>query len=371
MFGLYTPTYFGEISAPLILLYIASEVFPKVVRGNAFLIDNTSKGIKRTAKSSFPSKYYLSNMSSKIIAIIGATGNQGGSVLNTFASSGKYKVRALTRNPNSDTATQLKSKYPNVEWVKANLNSVDTLRKAFSGAHAVFGVTQFADPDNIKKLQVGDLDAEFDQGKNIIDAAIAENVQIAIMSTLPSIAKASNDKYTKVLHFEGKYKIAQYLDSKSNQIKGVNVYLGYFMENYVSYSRISDKDNKTVEFTCPLKPTTLLPLVDTVNDTGPVVEYALEHADEYQGKPILVSSGRYEAQEMAKAFTEVAGESGSFVQIPYDAFGMEEFSQMFQWYDEFGYFDGFDLDKFNKNLNHHFATPKEFWKSRGWTGPSK
>lgn len=80
-------------------------------------------------------------MSSKTVAIVGATGNRSRNVLKIFVSLDRYNVRALTCNPNSKTATTLKFKYPDVEWVKANLNDIDSLCKAFSEAYAVFGVT--------------------------------------------------------------------------------------------------------------------------------------------------------------------------------------------------------------------------------------
>lgn len=118
---------------------------------------------------------------------------------------------------------------------------------------------------------------------------------------------------------------------------------------------IPPEDGETVEFTFSLKPTTIVPLVNAARDTGLVVEYALEHVDKYQGEPILVSRGRYEAQDMAKAFTEITSESVCFFQLPYQAFGGEEYSQILQPYEEFGYVADFDLEEF-KNINHRFKT---------------
>lgn len=309
-------------------------------------------------------------MTTQTIAIVGATGNQGGSVLKTFANSNQYKVRALTRNPNSETVTKLESKYPGVEWVKADLNDIDSLRKAFTGAYAVFGVTQSADTDLVNQIKSGNLDAEFDQGMNIIDAAIAENVEVAIMSTGQSMAKLSNGKYTGALLVESKHRIAKYLDRKSDQIKGVNVNMGFYLENFVSHSRISAEDGETVEFVAPLNPTSKVSFVDTANDSGPVVKHALEHVDEYRGKPIVVSGGVYEVQDAVKAFTEVIGKPARYVQVPYEIVGIEELIQMYKTIDEFGHFADYNFDEQNENINHSFVTPAEFWKNRGWSGPS-
>src|SRR5713101_6864369 len=73
---------------------------------------------------------------SKLIAVIGATGQQGGAVVGALQGSSQFKVRALTRNP--DKHRELAD-----DVVKADLNLPETLRAAFEGAHGVFLVTNF------------------------------------------------------------------------------------------------------------------------------------------------------------------------------------------------------------------------------------
>src|ERR1700720_2593910 len=70
----------------------------------------------------------------KLIAVVGATGQQGGAVVRALQASGQFKVRALTRNPAS---------HPKLgdEVVVADLNRPETLQAAFTGAHGVFVVT--------------------------------------------------------------------------------------------------------------------------------------------------------------------------------------------------------------------------------------
>ena len=70
----------------------------------------------------------------KLIAVVGATGQQGGGVVRALQARGQFKVRALTRNPD---------KHPELadEVVKADLNLPETLKAAFEGAHGVFLVT--------------------------------------------------------------------------------------------------------------------------------------------------------------------------------------------------------------------------------------
>src|SRR6201982_1720416 len=70
----------------------------------------------------------------KLIAVVGATGHQGGAVVRALRASGQFKVRALTRDP---------AKHPQLaaEVVAADLNRPETLKAAFAGAYGVFLVT--------------------------------------------------------------------------------------------------------------------------------------------------------------------------------------------------------------------------------------
>src|SRR5437762_11098197 len=87
----------------------------------------------------------LSN-NKKLIAVIGATGHQGGGVVLALQTSGQFKVRALARNP--DKHRELAE-----EVVEADLDQPETLKAAFEGAHGVFLITNFqeAGTDELKQ----------------------------------------------------------------------------------------------------------------------------------------------------------------------------------------------------------------------------
>ncbi|KAJ1770618.1 hypothetical protein LPJ74_003067 [Coemansia sp. RSA 1843] len=295
-----------------------------------------------------------------------------GSVLRALHATGKYRLIAVTRDTTSASATKIKSRYPDVELVKADLADVESLKNAFKGADIVFGVTLFAQPDILNQVAAGNVDAEFNHGKNTTDAAIAAGVKDIIFSTIYSMIELTGGKYSMALQFEGKYKIEKYIKSKNSEIRGAFIHLGLYMEDFIGYSRISPEDNKTVEFTLPLKPTTKVPLVDATNDTGGVVSYMLDHFDDFVGKTVEVSGGYYEAQEIAKAFTEVTGKPARYVQLPYESANSITAEQLYRGLDEFGYF-GWKTDflELNKKMDYKHTTPTEFWKSRGWTGPSQ
>lgn len=94
------------------------------------------------ASSASSPQIHYSDMS-KILTVFGATGNQGGSVINAVLRhpelSKVYKLRAVTRDPNKGSALKLKER--GVEVVQADQDDLPSLREAVRGSHAVFGVT--------------------------------------------------------------------------------------------------------------------------------------------------------------------------------------------------------------------------------------
>ncbi|KAJ2549925.1 hypothetical protein EV175_004257 [Coemansia sp. RSA 1933] len=309
---------------------------------------------------------------SQTVAIIGATGLQGGSVLRSLHATKNYNIVALTRNTSSAAANDIKTKYPDVKLASADVEDVDSLKTAFEGADFVFGMTQYFQPAILDKIEAGDFDAEYNQGKNIVDAAIAAGVRNVIFSSLPSMKDISGGKYPSVHHFEGKNRAEKYLDSKSDLVKGVAVHIGSYMQNFVNYARLSLEDNETVEFPFPYSPDAPLPLVDVSNDTGVVVSYIIAHFDEYAGQKIEVSGGYYSSQDMVNALTEATGKPARYVQVPHALFNSEDLEQMFRGIEEFGLFNGSTrFLEFNKKLDSKLTTPIGFWRNLGWTGPSQ
>src|ERR1700756_4541104 len=103
----------------------------------------------------------------KLIAVIGATGKQGGAVLRALQARGQFKVRALTRNPG-------KHRELAEDVVEADLDRPETLKAAFEGAHGVFLVTNFWEKGA----------DEFNQAAAAVRAAKDAGVQHVVWSTL-------------------------------------------------------------------------------------------------------------------------------------------------------------------------------------------
>jgi uncharacterized protein YbjT (DUF2867 family) len=142
----------------------------------------------------------------KIIAVVGATGVQGGGLARAILAdpSSGFSVRAITRDPTKDNAKALAAK--GAEVVSANLDDVESLKKAFAGAHGVFGVTNFWEHFSAEKEKA--------QAKNIADAAKAAGVKHVIWSTLEDTRKfmSADDKRMPML--QEKYRVPHF-DAKA------------------------------------------------------------------------------------------------------------------------------------------------------------
>jgi len=135
-------------------------------------------------------------MGKKTVTVLGATGAQGGGVVRALIDQQDWQVRALTRNPRSPAALRLAEL--GCEIAAADLNTPTTLPEALQGSYGLFAVTNFWD----RATRMG----EFEQGKNLVRAAKAADIQHFIWSTLPDYHALSGGKYT-VPHFSSKARV--------------------------------------------------------------------------------------------------------------------------------------------------------------------
>ena len=197
---------------------------------------------------------------SKILAVFGATGQQGGSVINYVLNdpelSQRYKIRAITRDTTTEKAKQLK-----VEVVQGDVLDRASLKPALAGAHTVFAMTTPSFGPN-------GLEVEYNSGKTIADVAIEEGAEYIIFSTLPSAREISGGKYTKVTPFDAKAKAEQYI--RGLDIKSAFYSPGYFMENFQAQPFLAPRQapDGTLILARHISPKTKLPFIDAVGDTG-------------------------------------------------------------------------------------------------------
>ena len=135
-------------------------------------------------------------MNNKIIAVTGATGQQGSAVARKLLADG-WKVRALTRDVNKSAAQALK--LLGAELVPGDMDKPAELEAAFKGVYGVFSVQNYWLP-NVQ------YEGEIRQGKNVADAAKAGGVQHLVYSSVGSAHRGMGQK-----HFDSKWIIEQYI----------------------------------------------------------------------------------------------------------------------------------------------------------------
>src|SRR6185295_5147018 len=142
----------------------------------------------------------------KIIAVLGSTGSQGGGLVRAILAdpAGGFAARAVTRDVSKDKAKALKS--AGAEVVKADLDDVESLKKAFAGAYGVYAVTNFWEHFSGDK--------EIAQAKNIAEAAKAAGVKHVIWSTLEDTRKLMKADDTRMPMLQGRFRVPHF-DAKA------------------------------------------------------------------------------------------------------------------------------------------------------------
>src|SRR6187399_3226664 len=142
----------------------------------------------------------------KVIAVLGATGTQGGGLCRAILAdkSGGFSCRAITRDPSKDKAKELAA--AGAEVVAGNLDDVESLKKAFAGAHGVYAVTNFWEHFSGQKEKA--------QAKNVAEAAKAAGVEHVIWSTLEDTRKWMPADDTRMPMLQGSYRVPHF-DAKA------------------------------------------------------------------------------------------------------------------------------------------------------------
>jgi len=278
----------------------------------------------------------MSAHSGKVITVIGGTGQQGGSVVRCLLEQGQWNIRVLTRNKESSLAKDFASRGVDILVGDAR-NDADVVR-AVRGADVVFFNLNFWD-DDIKEKEV-------ELGKNIADILKKEGVTQVVYSSLPNCERGSNGKY-KVLHFTGKAEIAEYISSLGFEYVHF-VEAPMYYQNYGTYMPPKKSGDKYV-INIPGSSAKGISMFDT-NDYGHGVILALSDPDKYNGKYLELEGDVLSPDEVASLLTELSGKKVEINYIPYDEFakfypGAQEFSEMFHWFYDFGYYGPQDSER--------------------------
>ena len=273
----------------------------------------------------------LSN-NKKLIAVIGATGQQGGGVVRALqAGGGQFKVRALSRNP-------VKHRDLADEVVEADLNRPDTLQPAFAGAHGVFLVTS-------SSLEGTD---EFTQGTAAVRAAKAAGVKHFIWSTLPDVKAISGGKFD-VPHFTGKAKVDRVV-AEAGFANHTFVIAPFFYQNLAGAMAPQQQADGSMGWALPLDPSVRCIHMGDIRELGTIVAGAFAHPDQAGHGEYLPLVGDFMSFNEIVDVLNRQGHNFSFTQVPADVFatlfpGAAEIAAMFRYFEAHTYLGSDSSDR--------------------------
>jgi uncharacterized protein YbjT (DUF2867 family) len=275
----------------------------------------------------------------KIIAVVGATGAQGGGLVRAILEdkNGPFSARAITRDVNSDKAKALAE--AGAEVVKGDADDIKSLKKAFEDAHGAFCVTFFWEHMKPEK--------ELSQARNMAQAAKDAKVEHVIWSTLEDTRKSiplSDDRMPTLM---GKYKVP-HLDAKG-EANAIFTELGvpttflvtsFYWDNFIHFGMGPKKgaDGK-LAITLPMGKKKLAGIA--AEDIGKTAYRIFEEGDEHIGKTIGIAGGHLTGAQMAKALSKALGQEIRYNEVTPEAFrgfgfpGADDLGNMFQFFRDF------------------------------------
>ena len=254
---------------------------------------------------------------SGLVLVAGATGQQGGSVARRLLE-GRFRVRGVTRNVDSDAAKELTAM--GAEIVRAEFTDPESLDAALEGVDAVFAVTT--------PFEAG-VDAETAQGVALVDAATAAGVDHFVYSSV-----ASADKATGVPHFESKYRVEEHL--AASDLRWSVVAPVYFMGNLFFPDMLNGLKEGAYAIALPAD----LSLQQIAGeDIGAFVAHVLANADEFARTRIDIAGDELSSQQSADVLADILGKPISVVELPIDGIRSfsEDFALMYEWFVSTGY----------------------------------
>src|SRR5262245_30127662 len=265
----------------------------------------------------------------KIIAVVGATGSQGGGLAGAILAdpNGGFAVRAITRDTNKDNAKALASQGAQV--VSANLDDVESLKKAFAGAYGVYAVTNFWEHFSGEKEKA--------QAKNIAEAAKAAGVKHVIWSTLEDTRALMDPNDKRMPMLQEKYRVPHF-DAKAEAdayFSGLPVtYLvtSFYWDNLYMFKMAPTKgDDGVYGWTFPMGDAKMAGMA--AEDIGKVAYGIFKAGQQYVGKKVGITGENLTIKEMSDKLSKGLG----IGPVKYNAVEADTFRSFgFQGADEMG-----------------------------------
>ena len=274
----------------------------------------------------------------KTIAVLGATGSQGGGLCRAILAdaNGGFACRAITRDPSKDKAKELAS--AGAEVVQADIDDVESLKKAFAGAHGVYAVTNFWEHFSGEKEKA--------QAKNIAEAAKAAGVKHVVWSTLEDtreLMKADDkrmpmlqEKY-RVPHFDAKAEADEYFSG----LPLTRLMTSFYWDNAYMFGLAPKKgEDGKLAWAFPMGDAKLAGIA--AEDIGKCAYGIFKAGNEYVGKTVGIYGEALTIEQMGQTISKVLGTGPiTYNAVDADAYrgfgfpGADELGNMFQVYRDF------------------------------------
>jgi uncharacterized protein YbjT (DUF2867 family) len=297
----------------------------------------------------------------KIIAVVGATGAQGGGLARAVLADpdGGFAVRALTRDPSKDTAVALADR--GAEVVQADLDDEASLTAAFDGAYGAYCVTNFWEHFSGDKEVV--------QAGNLARAAKAAGIKHAIWSTFEDTRELVPLDDDRMPTLQGHYKVAHF-DAKAESnhfftdlgVPTTFLLTSGYWENFIYFGWGPARgEDGVLAVTYPLGDKKLPSMA--VEDIGKCAYAIFKAGAEYIGKTVGIAGGHPTGAEIAAAFTKALGEEVRYNDVPADVYrgfgfpGADDVGNMFQFKRDFNdAYTGVRSLEFSRQLNPDLQT---------------
>jgi len=275
----------------------------------------------------------------KIIAVVGATGAQGGGLVRAILSepNSGFTARAITRDVNSDKAKELAKL--GVEVVAADIDDVESLKRAFAGAYGAFCVTFFWAHFSPEK--------ELAEANAMAQAAKHAGLQHVIWSTLEDTRRWVPLSDNRMPTLQGKYKVP-HLDAKGEAnhfftALGLPVTIlntSFYWENFIYFGMEPKQgpDGK-LAITMPMGDKKLPGIA--AEDIGKCAFGIFKKGREFIGKTLGVAGEHLTGAQMAAALTKAFGQEVRYNDVPPEVFrsfgfpGADDLGNMFQFKRDF------------------------------------
>jgi len=275
----------------------------------------------------------------KIIAVVGATGAQGGGLVQAILAdpNSEFSVRAITRDINSDKAKALAAQ--GAEVVAADLHDPQSLLAAFKGSYGVFGVTFFWNHFSPT--------TEKQEAKNIAEAAKEAGVQHVVWSTLEDtrnwVPLSDNrmptlmDEY-KVPHFDAKGESNHFFSDL--ELPVTFMLTSFYWDNLLNPGMAPQKgaDGK-LAFNLPMGDKKL-PGIGAA-DIGKSAYGIFKAGQAYIGKTVGIAGDHLTGAQMAQALSQTFGQEIAYNAVPFEIYrnlgfpGADDLGNMFQFKHDF------------------------------------